>query len=75
MDEERIEDDDVRMPLRTKLIAAAVGAVMVLGAGAVFMRLESPTIAPGQKPPSGHYAASCGLCHSVSADATNIGVQ
>jgi hypothetical protein len=75
MDEQSPEATDETVPLRTKVIASVVGVLVLLGAAAALMHFESPAISPDQAAPSGHYAASCGLCHTVSSDAPNIGVR
>lgn len=63
------DDTDEPMSLRTKLIAGVVAGVLLLAAAAFMMRAGSPAITPDQAPPAGHYGLSCGLCHTISADA------
>jgi len=69
MPDERVDDADEPMPLRTKVVAVVVAAALVAGAAAVLMRLESPAITPDQAPPAGHYSLSCTLCHVVDVSA------
>jgi hypothetical protein len=69
MADERVDDADEAMPLRTKIIAAVVAVALVTGAAAVLMRLESPAVTPDQAPPAGHYALPCGLCHVIDGSA------
>jgi hypothetical protein len=63
-----LDDADEPMPLRLKVAAGAVAAVAVLLAGFGLLRLSSPGIAVGQKPPAGHYPFDCALCHSVTVE-------
>lgn len=67
--EDRPDDTDEPMSLRTKIAAGIVAVVVVLGSGYGLLRMSSPAIPPGQKPPAGHFPLSCTLCHTVSADA------
>jgi len=69
MSDQHLDEADEPMPLRTKVIAAAVAAVLLVTAAAVLMRVGSPAIAPDEAPPAGHYGLPCGLCHTISADA------
>ena len=74
-DDDNSADIDVPVPTRTKVTAGAIGVILLVAAGAVLMRMESPAIRPDQTPPPGHYAMPCGLCHTLSASAPIIGVR
>jgi hypothetical protein len=73
--DEETEDTGTPMSARTKAVAAAVLAVVLLGAGYAVLRLSSPAIPPTQAPPAGHYPFDCPLCHAVSTDAPTIGAS
>ncbi len=74
-DDDSAADIDAPVPMRTKVTAGVIGLVVLVAAGAALMRIESPAIRPDQTPPPGHYAMSCGLCHTLSATAPIIGVR
>jgi hypothetical protein len=73
-DDDRVEDADEPMPTRTKIIAGLVGCVVVLGIGYGMLRMSSRAIRPDQPAPAGHYRVSCGVCHTISADAALVEV-
>jgi hypothetical protein len=73
--DENIEDADEPMSARAKWTAGLIGAMVLLGAGFVLLRISSPAILPAQAPPAGHYPLDCGLCHSFSDSAKPIGVS
>jgi len=73
-DEERVEDVDEPMPTRAKIFAGLVGCVVVLGIGYGMMRMSSRAIRPDQLPPAGHYAMTCAICHTLSAEAAAVEV-
>lgn len=63
------ELDDQPMSIRAKVLTGVLAVIIVTGAAWLMLRVSSPPIAPGQKPPSGHYGLSCGFCHSTSSSA------
>ncbi len=74
MSDEPNSDAAAPMSMKAKIVTGVVGAVLVTGAGFLMLRVSSPAIRPDQVPPAGHYAASCGACHSISSDARAIKV-
>jgi hypothetical protein len=66
MSDERIDETEPPMPLRTKVIAGTVVVIALAGAGWGLLRAASPAIGLGQTPPPGHYSFDCGLCHTVT---------
>jgi hypothetical protein len=71
--DERVDEIDVPMSTRAKVLAVAIVTVALLVAGYAFLRLSSPAIPPTQAKPANHYPFQCWLCHTVSKDATTIG--
>lgn len=69
MTDEVRESADAPMSLRMKLIGGAVVAVILVASAWMMLRMSSPAIPPGTTPPAGHYPLSCGVCHTISADA------
>jgi hypothetical protein len=63
-----LDDPDEPMPLRTKVAAGVAALVAVLLVGFGLLRLSSPAIAAGRKPPAGHYPFDCAICHSVATE-------
>ena len=74
MSDELAPDAEEPMPTRAKIIAGLVGCVVLLAAAYVMLRVSSPAIRPDQLAPAGHYSVSCGVCHSLSPSAPQIGV-
>jgi len=72
--DELAPDAEEPMPTRAKIIAGLVGCVVLLAAAYVMLRVSSPAIRPDQLAPAGHYSVSCGVCHSLSPSAPQIGV-
>jgi hypothetical protein len=60
-----IDDADAPMSLKTKIVAAVVGAILLLGAAYLMLRMSSPTIPLGATPPADHFTLECTLCHRV----------
>jgi hypothetical protein len=57
------EDADVPMSLRTKIVTGIVGAILLVGAAYLMLRVSSPTIPLGAAPPADHFTLQCGFCH------------
>jgi len=62
-----IDDADAPMSLKAKIIAVVVGAILLVGAAYLMLRMSSPTIPAGATPPADHFTLECGFCHRIAA--------
>ena len=65
--------DDSPLSVRAKVIAWAVGIVLLLAAAFMMLRMSSPLIPANAAPPAGHFSLPCTTCHRIGA-ATSTGV-
>ena len=67
MSDDDLEPRDEPMPLRSKIIAAAVLIVLAAGGLLLMLRMGSPAITTARTAPAGHYPLPCPVCHTISA--------
>jgi hypothetical protein len=68
MVDQHLEDADEPMPLRTKIVAGVVLAVVALVALVLIARMGSPAISVSRAAPAGHYPLPCPVCHTMTAE-------
>jgi hypothetical protein len=61
----RTDEKDTPLPLATRLAVGVVAVIALLGAAYGMLRVSTPPIPVGKKPPANHFTLDCGYCHSI----------